>query len=256
MAEGEDSGNSGLFRRTRAATTTRIRYVARLAKRRKGSILAVVVLSILATIALYWARDTDQYEGNLLLNLGASFVGAVVTYALINPLMSRAESREEKILYHFNHANVIQHINDSKSILRIFETGVELLNDQYRHDFLTACRDALNGGVRMEILLLEPDCRAATQRAEELGSTLDIRSLISENLRYFHEFHAELNQSVQLRFEVRVYATSPLSPCGLLSVGPARADLVLSHRPFVGGHHAVRDLGGFKLCTVRRAALP
>lgn len=211
MPEEDDSARSGLLRRARAVTTARIQFVVRLAKRRKGSILAVVVLSVLAAIALYWARDTDQYEGNLLLNIGASFVGAVVTYALINPLMSRAASREEKVLDHFDHANVIQHINDSKNIVRIFETGVELLDEPYRRGFLTACRSALNGGVRVEILLLDPDCRAAAQRAEELGSSLDVRSLILENLRCFHEFHADLNQSAQLRFEVRAYATSPLA---------------------------------------------
>lgn len=212
MVEGDDSGRSGLLQRARAATTTRIKYMVRLAKHRKGTILAVVMLSVLSAVALYWARDTDQYEGNLLLNLGASFVGAVVTYALINPMITRAESREEKILDHLEHANIIQHISESRSIFRIFETGVELLlHDQYRYGFLTACRAALNGGVRVEILLLDPDCRAAAQRADELGSALDLRSLISENLRYFHEFHADLNESMQPRFEVRVYVTSPLA---------------------------------------------
>lgn len=213
MREEDGSGRSRLLWRVRVATTARIQFMMRLAKHRKGSILAVVVLSVLAAVALYWARDTDQYEGNLLLNIGASFVGAVVTYALINPLMSRAESREEKILDRFDHANVIQRINDSKSIVRIFETGVVLLDEPHRRNFLTACRAALNGGVKVEILLLDPDCRAATQRAEELGSSLgsslDLRSLISENLRHFRNF--DLKPSVQRRFEVKVYATSPLA---------------------------------------------
>lgn len=211
MLEKDDSGLSGLLRRARAVITTRIQYMVRLAKRRKGSILAVMVLSILAAIVLYWARDTDQYEGNLLLNIGANLIGAVVAYALINPLMSRAASREEKVLDHFDHANVIERINDSKNIVRIFETGVELLDGPHLGSFRTACRAALKGGVRVEILVLDPDCRAAVQRAEELGSSLDIRSLILKNLRDFRNLPEKLDPDVKLNFEVRVYATAPLA---------------------------------------------
>jgi hypothetical protein len=48
-------------------------------------------------------------------------------------------------------------------------------------------------GVQVEILLLDLDCRAAAQRAAELGSALDIRSLISKNLRDLDKFHIELH---------------------------------------------------------------
>lgn len=187
------------------------RRVRRMAKHRMGSIVAVAVLSVLTAIALYGARDTEQYTGNLLLNIGASFLGAVVTYALINPLMSRADNRLEKILDHFDHATVIQRINDSKSIVRIFETGVTLLGDAYRDRFLAAIRDALDDGVKVELLILDPDCLAAEQRAAELGSALDVRKLISKNLQHLRALHDSLSQGAQPRFEVRVYDTTPLA---------------------------------------------
>lgn len=89
---------------------------------------------------------------------------------------------------------------------------MELLDELYQRSFLNACRAALNGGVRVEVLLLDPDCRAAAQRAEELGSSLDVRSLILENLRCFRRFRTDdLNENAKSRFKVRVYATSPLA---------------------------------------------
>jgi hypothetical protein len=198
-------------RRAGAAAADRARFLARLARLRTGSILAVSVLCALSFVALYLARDTEQYLGNLLLNLGASFVGAVVTYALVNPLMTRAETQREKILDHFDQNAMNTHVAEAKTIVRIFETGVPMLDQPYRRDFLDACRGALKGGVKLEVLLLDPDCRAAAQRAEELGSALDVRLLIRENLREFQALHAELNPKVQSRFELRVYATAPLA---------------------------------------------
>lgn len=211
MAERDDPERPGLLRRARAAITSRVRLLVRLTRPRKGSILAVVVLSVFAATALYWARDTDQYFSNLLLNVGASFVGAIVAYALINPLMTRVESQEEKIHDRFDYGSVIQHINDSKRLVRIFETGLRLLDGQYQSRFLATCRDALAGDVKMEILVLNPDCRAAKQRAAELGSTRDVQLLIRENLRCFRTFHDGLNERQQRRFEVRVYDTAPLA---------------------------------------------
>jgi hypothetical protein len=179
---------------------------------RTNSILAIVLLSILTAGSLYWARDTDQYVGNLMLNIGASFLGAIVTYALINPMMVRAENQAEKVLDRFNHGAVIQHINDASSTVRIFETGLALLDERYQRRFLAACLAALKGGVKIKILLLDPDCRAAEQRAEELrGSGTRIHELIRHNLRDFHKFHGELQENLQRRFEVRLYNTAPLA---------------------------------------------
>jgi hypothetical protein len=200
------------LRRLRASGAARVHRVIRMARRRTGSIAAVVVLAVLAAVALWWARDTQQYGGNLLLNIGASFVGAIVTYALVNPLMAREEQRAEKVLDHFDHFSVIQHINDARSTVRIFETGVALLDDHYERRFLAACNAALRGGVKIEILLLDPDCRAAEQRAEELrDSTTRIRELIRENLLALHRFRSGLSEDLRLRLEVRVYATAPLA---------------------------------------------
>ncbi|WP_028938329.1 hypothetical protein [Pseudonocardia spinosispora] len=183
-----------------------------MARRRVGSITAVAVLSLLAAIALWWARDTDQYAGNLLLNIGASFVGAVVTYALVNPLMARQELRAEKIFDNFNHNRVIEHIHDAKHTVRIFETGIALLDDLYLERFLDACNQALACKVKIEILLLDPDCRAAEQRADELRhSTTRIRELIRQNLLALHRYRSRLDEERRQRLEVRVYATAPVA---------------------------------------------
>jgi hypothetical protein len=111
----------GRVRGTASAAAARTRYPLRLASRRTGSIAAIVVLSVFAGVALYWARDTDQYMGNLLLNVGACFAGAVITYALVNPLMTRTEVKAEKILDHLDHNSIIEHIYESTGIVRIFE---------------------------------------------------------------------------------------------------------------------------------------
>ncbi|HWB37440.1 MAG TPA: hypothetical protein VHA75_15595 [Rugosimonospora sp.] len=187
------------------------RWLTRLARSRRGPVLAIVLLVILSVVTLYMARDTDQYAGNLLLNIGASFVGAIITYALINPMMARAEDRADKVLDKFDHAMVMLRINEARSLVRVFETGIPLLDERHKRRFLSACRAALRGGVKIEILLLDPDSRAAEQRADELrDSTTRLREMIRLNLREFDRFRAELHEHLQRRFEVRLYSTAPV----------------------------------------------
>jgi hypothetical protein len=82
---------------------------------------------------------------------------------------------------------------------------VALLDDHYEQRFLAACNAALRGGVKIEILLLDPDCRAAEQRAEELrDSTTRIRELIRENLLALHRFRSGLSEDLRLRLPIAI----------------------------------------------------
>jgi len=160
--------------------------------------------ALLLTMARY---SGSSFAQNLYVNLGAGLIGVIATFFVLNPLFEQVRTANTQEHTKLDQARYIAHVADSRKMIRILETWTPLLNEIHREEFLWAMTEALKNGAKIEILLLDPDSRAAEQRTDELGDELqgvDARKAIMENLCYLHRYRTDsLTEKIRNGLTVR-----------------------------------------------------
>ncbi len=183
--------------------TARIRL-----RRRARRLVGIFVLLVLSALLLVWARLSQGFNRDLLVNVGASVVIVALSYAIFDPLFE--ELRRSRVEEHamFDHDEFNRHVSTATDLVAVMDTGNHLLEGTSRTRFLAALRKALQNGAKVRILLLDPDTAAASQRAEEIRP-VDVRRVIVDNLRYLNDFADSLDERTRQAFQVRIYDASP-----------------------------------------------
>lgn len=180
-------------------------YVRR--RRYYGVILAVLIAVV--AILLWISSTLFEYGKNLSLNIAADLVGAIIVLFLIAPFIARAELRRDSVLERFDHREFIRQAADARYRILILELWTDLLQGGYQRPFLNSIYEALEQDVDVRMLLLDPDARAAEQRADDLLQQTNVVDNIMENLRILHEFVRDLPERLQRNIEIRVYSALP-----------------------------------------------
>jgi len=174
--------------------------------RRVIGILSLVAISV---ALLIWARLSEGFTQDVLVNIGASVVIVALSYAIFDPLLQ--ELRRSQVEEHpdFDSNKFSRSVSTATDMITIMDTGNHLLEGGLnRERFLTGIRAGLHNGARVRIILLDPDSAAARQRAEEIYP-VDVRGVIVDNLRYLHLFASALRAPLRSLFDVRIYDASP-----------------------------------------------
>jgi tetratricopeptide (TPR) repeat protein len=144
---------------------------------------------------------------NVLRDLGSPEAAAVDTRLADAGGITRLDLGREKLLDRFDPAYYIRQVRTSRRLVRMLLTWSDLLvGDTHPEAFLSAIAEAMSNGALVQILLLAPDSAAASQRTEDLKRTIDVRSLINENLRRLREFADRLDPGLRQRLTVRLYS--------------------------------------------------
>jgi hypothetical protein len=183
-------------------------FWAFLQRRRYYGVIAAGLVVVIVVL-LWVSRSLTDYGKNLSLNLGADLIGTLVVLFVIAPFMGRAERSHEAVLERFDHRGFIRQAGDARHRIVILELWADLLQGGYKAPFLDALRQALAQDVDVRMLILDPDARAAEQRADDLLQQTDVVDNILDNLRVLHEFQRDLPERVRGNFEVRVYSALP-----------------------------------------------
>ena len=156
-------------------------------------------------------------ESPLALNLGADFVGVVVTYIIFNLILDKIEEARIKEYDRFDLRRFVRDMNDVTDEVRILSTWTDLLkSDTIKPKFLDATRGLIKRGPTVKILLLDPYSIAAAQREKEIGLAArrrgeapderdSVQSVIRRNLRDLDAFRATLTADERERLQVRIY---------------------------------------------------
>jgi hypothetical protein len=184
-------------------------YIWAYMHRRRYYMAVIAFLTVVVAILLMVSSSMPDYGKNLSLNLAADLIGTIVVLFLIAPLIERAELRHDSVLERFDHRAFIRQVADARRRVMILEMWTDLLQGGYRQPFLGAVQAALDQNVEVRILLLDPDARAAEQRADDLLRRTNVVDNILDNLLALHEFRSALLEPLRRRIEVRVYSALP-----------------------------------------------
>jgi hypothetical protein len=179
-------------------------------QRRRLYAFVAAALVVVVIVLLWVSRSLDRYGENLSLNLGADLIGTVVVLFLIAPFLGRADRLNEAVLDRFNHRAFIRQAAGARQRILIMELWTDLLQGAYKDEFLGAVKEALERGVEVRVLVLDPDARAAEQRADDLLQQTDVVDNILDNLRVLSEFKQDkLSNHARRNLDVRIYSALP-----------------------------------------------
>jgi hypothetical protein len=170
---------------------------------------AILVLAVLAA-------PVSDYWQNFALNTAADLIGAVFTIFVITPIIERAGNSRVREHSELDYALFLDRAQRSVRVLRIMDTFSNLLIEPFAPRFETTVRDALERGVSVRILLINPTTLAAEQRQLELGHADELRSMLERNLETLHSLRQTFDERGGPRgrgkaaeFEVRLYSSGP-----------------------------------------------
>lgn len=177
-------------------------------RRRTRYFVILVVLGVLSVLLLVIARySSSPFTQNLCVDLGAGLIAVIATFFVLNPLFEQIRTANTQEHPKLDQNQYIEHMADSKRVVRILETWIPLLNTR-RERFLDAVADALKNGAKAEILLLSPDSRATAQRTDELQGE-NAREAIMENLYHLHHYQTDNPTEKISNLSVRIYSGLP-----------------------------------------------
>ncbi|WP_213453947.1 hypothetical protein [Rhizomonospora bruguierae] len=192
--------------RVRGPVATHLRRLWR--RRRFVAALAAVLVVSVALLQASFVPALDRYA-EILVNLGASFLGVVATVLVLEPLIERSRTPEEVIHSEFPYKMFLTGVDTAAYHLRILGAWPYVMDHPWRARFLDGLRAAAERGVRIQILVLDPDSKAAEQRSRDLDNQFDVARVISEVLQEFWRLRAGLPDRVAAHLEIRVYSLLP-----------------------------------------------
>jgi hypothetical protein len=177
--------------------------------RRRYYLAVAAGLAVVAGVLVWISSSLADWGRNLSLNIAADLVGTIIVVFLIGPVIERTELHRESVLERFDHRDFIRQVADARHRVQVLELWMDLLQGGYERPFLGALRSALEQAVEVRFLLLDPDARAAEQRADDLLRQTNVVENIMGNLTRLDEFRRGLPEPLRQHMDVRIYSALP-----------------------------------------------
>lgn len=172
--------------------------------------ITIMGLTAVGVGILLWAKATDDtFLSDLLMNLGATAVGAVVTVLVLQPLIERAQTPEVVVHLTFPQRRFLNAMSDTADGIKIMGAWPYGMEPVHRSEFLGVMHRAIDARVLVQILVLDPSSDAARQRTSDMGGRHDARAAIFGVLLAFHDWSETLSVSTAHTFELKVFSALP-----------------------------------------------
>ncbi|MEV6303203.1 hypothetical protein AB0M02_27590 [Actinoplanes sp. NPDC051861] len=175
-----------------------------------SAIYAVIgaVLLVGAFLLLYPIRHTEDFGTQLRLAIGANLLDIVLAVIVLQPLVLFFSRNAVRWRNRLDYTDVIRRVSRSSEQVDIWKHWTGLLENSHEPRFLAAVRAALDRGVHFRIMLTDPSCPDAAERAHQVAP-LDALALMRQNVSRLDAFIRELSPLHRQLFEVRISSVGP-----------------------------------------------
>jgi hypothetical protein len=166
-------------------------------------IAAALLLAVL--VLLYPVRHVAGFGTELRINIGSNLFDLVLAALVLQPLVVSLNRNAVRWRNRLDYRDVIRRIEKAENQVDIWKYWTGLLEPQYEEAFLAAVRIALARGVHFRIMLTDPSCPDAAERARQVHPT-DALALMRQNIEKLDEIVRDLPAG---RFRVMISSVGP-----------------------------------------------
>ncbi|MFC7531915.1 hypothetical protein [Actinoplanes sp. GCM10030250] len=161
-----------------------------------------------AFLLLYPIRNTEGFGTELRLAIGSNLLDIVLVVIVLQPLVVYFSRNAVRWRNSLDYGDVIRRINRATEQVDVWKHWTGLLENQFEPRFTAAVRGALDRGVRFRIMLTDPSCPDAADRARQVAP-LDALALMRQNVERLDAFLSGLPPLRREQFQVRVSSVGP-----------------------------------------------
>ena len=170
---------------------------------------AIGALLLLAGfLLLYPIRHVDNFATELRISIGSNMLDLVLAVLVLQPLVLSLNRNAVKWRNRLDYREVIRRIERSTDQVDIWKYWTGLLEPRLERTFALAVRAALERGVHFRIMLTDPSCPDAAERARQVSPT-DAVALMRQNIEQLDAIVRDLPPRSAELFRVRISSAGP-----------------------------------------------
>ena len=166
------------------------------------------LLLVVAFLLLYPLRHRDGFATELRINVGANILDLVLAALVLQPLILFLSRNAVRWRNRLDYWKVIRRVELATDRVDLWKHWTGLLEGQYEPAFMAAVRGALDRGVRFRIMLTDPSCPDAVERARRVAPT-DAVGLMRQNIERLDAIVSQLPARHRDLFQVRISSVGP-----------------------------------------------
>ena len=171
-------------------------------------ILIGALVLLAALLLLYPVRHVDGFATELRINIGSNLLDLVLAVLVLQPLVLSLNRNAVRWRNRLDYRDVIRRIEQATDQVDIWKYWTGLLEPGCERAFTSAVRAALDRGVNFRIMLTDPSCPDAAERARQVAPT-DAVALMRQNIKQLDEIVQEVPARHAERFQVRISSAGP-----------------------------------------------
>jgi hypothetical protein len=167
---------------------------------------ALVLLAGL--LLLYPVRHVDGFATELRINIGSNLLDLVLAVLVLQPLVLSLNRNAVRWRNRLDYRDVSRRIDRATEQVDIWKYWTGLLEPRFEPAFTAALHAALDRGVHFRIMLTDPSCPDAAERARQVAPT-DAVALMRQNIERLDEILRELPARHAELLQVRISSVGP-----------------------------------------------
>jgi hypothetical protein len=140
------------------------------------------LLLLAAFVLLYPLRHDDGFARDLRISVGSNLLDLVLAALVLQPLIVSLSRNSVRWRNRLDYWEVIRRIEQATDRVDIWKHWTGLLESQYERAFIAAVEGALERGVHFRIVLSDPSCPDAAERARQVAP-VDAVALMRQNIK-------------------------------------------------------------------------
>jgi len=166
------------------------------------------LLLVAAFLLLYPVRHTEGFATAVRINVGSNLLDLVLAALVLQPLILYFSRNAVRWRNRLDYWDVIRRIERATDRVDVWKHWTGLLESTYEQGFVAAVRAALDRGVHFRIMLTDPSCPDAAERARQVAPT-DAVALMRQNIERLDTIVAGLPARHREYFQVRISSVGP-----------------------------------------------